>query len=132
MVIDSATYGNPGLCFRKTPQVSNAIHDYNTNDIHHVFATMSARIAIDPCLNKQEAVELVRATVNSHLRVITYKHSPTGRMTTTTPVEPIRAQAVAWLLMEKDKNNKSYWIQSLKTFTSNLFNPGLIEKGQCG
>ena len=121
-----------GFVLGKLLQVSNGIHDYNTNNIHHVFATMSAQIAIDPCLNNQEAVELVRKTVNSHLRVIINLDCPSDRMGTTTPVEPIVAQAVTLLLMEKDDNDKRYWARSIKTFSGSLSNPGLTEKGLWG
>ena len=105
MVIESAIQR---FVLGKLLQVSHGIHDYNTNNTHHVFATMSARIAIEPCLNNQEAVELVQKTVNSHLRVIINLHCPSGRMGTTTPVEPIVAQAVALLLMKKDDNDQRY------------------------
>ena len=83
-------------------------------------------------MNTEEAADLAREAVNSHLRIILDLHPFSGRMTTITLVEPIVAEAVAYLLMEKDTGGKHFWVQSIKPLTQKLLNPGLIEKGLRG
>lgn len=110
----------------------NALRAYNPSNIYHVFAVLAARVSLDPCLNTEEAADLAREAVNSHLRIILDLHPFSGRMTTVTPVEPIVAEAAAFLLMENDIDGKHYWVQSIKSLVQKLLNPGLIEKGLRG
>lgn len=100
---------------------------YDPRNVHHVFAALSFRFSLDPCLQNPRSLPLTRTAVNSHLRVVISMDQETGVMETITPSEPIMAKAAMDCLLLKQN-----WSESIKTLTNELLENGLIEKGLKG
>ena len=101
---------------------------YNPKDVNHVFAALSFRLSLDPCLQNPRALPLVRTAVNSYMRVVISMDHETGFMTTITPSEPVVAKAAMEFLCENAKN----WLVSIRTLAMELLQKGLVEKGLKG
>ena len=84
---------------------------YNPMDVNHVFAALSFRLSLDPCLQNPRALPLVRTAVNSFMRVVISMDHETGVMTTITPSEPVVAKAAMEFLCENANN----WFASIQT-----------------
>ncbi|KAF8541146.1 hypothetical protein BDD12DRAFT_803959 [Trichophaea hybrida] len=115
------------LCIQREPIIA-----YNVNNIDHIFATIASRVALDPCLNTAQSTVLAQNAVNRHLRIILHLDTFAGIMHTTTPAEPIIAEATAWLLTRRCPNGDLFWSSSIEKLTMNLLSPGLVEKGLRG
>ena len=101
---------------------------YDPKDVNHVFAALSFRLSLDPCLQSPRALPLVRTAVNSFMRVVISMDHETGIMDTITPSEPVVAKAAMEFLCENDKN----WPYSIQTLTEELLDKALVEKGLKG
>ncbi|KAI9762592.1 MAG: hypothetical protein M1840_001218 [Geoglossum simile] len=99
---------------------------YDPWNQNHVFAALSFRLSLDPCLENSLSLPLVRTAVGSFMRVVISIHQPTGNLHTVTPSEPILAKAAMEHLCEGN------WPNSVKTLTRGLLQQGLIEKGLKG
>src|SRR5436305_14317248 len=71
---------------------------FNIESSDHIFAALASRISLDPCLTNAEGVRLARNALNLHLRFVTALGT-SGWIETSTPSEPVIADAVAGLLM---------------------------------
>jgi hypothetical protein len=103
---------------------------YDTSNVNHVFAALASRLCLDICMDGVDAIALAREAVNSHLRIVLSVNctkNTFARMVTTTPSEPVVAEAVAELLCTKDN-----WRDSIMTLAMNLLGTGLVEKGLKG
>ena len=101
---------------------------YNPKDVNHVFAALSFRLSLDPCLQNTAALPLVRTAVNSFMRVVISMDHEIGVMRTITPSEPVVAEAAMGLLCENNKN----WSDSIQTLATELLEKALVEKGLKG
>lgn len=100
---------------------------YDAKNEDHVFAALSFRLSLDPCLNNSKALPLIRTSVNSHMRVVISIDEETDTMYTITPSEPVLAKAaMEHLCIEQN------WATSINTLVRNLFEKGLVEKGLKG
>jgi hypothetical protein len=100
---------------------------FNHNNKDHVFAALSFRLALDVCLQNPNSLSFTRTAVNSFMRVVISMDGDTGTMDTLTPSEPVLAKAAMELLC-----SEANWTNSIRTLTTDLLEPGLIEKGQKG
>jgi hypothetical protein len=103
---------------------------YDPWNQNHVFAALSFRLSLDPCLENSLSLPLVRTAVGSFMRVVISIHQPTGNLHTVTPSEPILAKAAMEHLCNPDAIGN--WPNSVKTLTRGLLQQGLIEKGLKG
>ncbi|KAI9763810.1 MAG: hypothetical protein M1840_009064 [Geoglossum simile] len=101
---------------------------YNPNNNHHAFAVLSFRLALDPCLESTISLPLLRTAVGSFMRIVISMDQRTGFLHTTTPSEPILAYAAMRHLCSRAGN----WLLSIDTFSRELLQQGLIEKGLKG
>lgn len=101
---------------------------YDPKNVDHVFAALSFRLSLDPCLQTPAALSLVRTAVNSFMRVVISMDHETGLMRTITPSEPIVAEAAMGFLCANDKN----WSYSIRTLALELLEKSLVEKGLKG
>lgn len=101
---------------------------YDPMDVNHVFAALSFRLFLDPCLQTPAALPLVRTAVNSFMRVVISMDHEIGVMHTITPSEPVVAKAAMGLLCANDKN----WSNSIQTLATGLLEKALVEKGLKG
>lgn len=101
---------------------------YDPKDVNHVFAALSFRLSLDPCLETAAALPLVRTAVNSFMRVVISMNHEIGVMHTITPSEPVVAKAAMGFLCENNKN----WSDSIWTLATELLEKALIEKGLKG
>jgi len=100
---------------------------YSHSNEHHVFAALSFRLALDICLQNPRTISLARTAVNSFMRVAISMDQDTGVAYTITPSEPVLAKAAMEYLCEQGS-----WTASIRTFTKELLEKGLIEKGLKG
>jgi len=101
--------------------------EYDPKIEHHVFAALSFRLSLDPCMHNPKTIPLIRTAVNSHMRVVVSMDEEAGTMHTTTPSEPILAKAAMEHLCIG-----SNWALSIGTLVKNLLDKGLVEKGLKG
>jgi len=100
---------------------------YNPSDKNHVFAALSFRLSLDPCMHNSKTLPLIGTAVNSHMRVVISIDEEAGTMHTITPSEPIIAKAAMEYLC--DGHN---WATSIDTLVRQLLEKGLVEKGLKG
>ena len=101
---------------------------YNPLNNHHVFAVLSFRLALDTCVETTISLPLLRTAVGSYMRVVISVDQRTGFLCTTTPSEPILANAAMMHLCKRPGN----WLFSITTLSRELLQQGLIEKGLKG
>jgi hypothetical protein len=111
--------------------------EFDASNTNHIFAAMSYRVCLQPCVSNREVVELSRKAVNSHLRVILQLDSDNGLLRTTAPSEPVVCEALAYLLNPRHGDSPRHedsnlWDASLRTLVNKLLSPGLIDKGRTG
>ncbi|KAI9776146.1 MAG: hypothetical protein M1839_000562 [Geoglossum umbratile] len=99
---------------------------YDSDNENHVFAALSFRLSLDPCLENSMSLPLVRTAVGSFMRVVISINQPTGNLHTVTPSEPILAKAAMEHLCAGN------WSKSIRTLSQKLLQQGLIEKGLQG
>ena len=104
---------------------------FDTSNVHHIFALMSYRVCTQPCMNNKGVAALCEQGVNSHLRVILEMDSENGLVATTTPSEPEVCEALAYLL-NSTGGNMGMWSSSLQTLVNKLLSPGLVDRGRTG
>lgn len=112
----------------KVKLIGGAPAEYNPEDPNQVFAVLSVRLFLDLVLANPKSLPLAQIAVNQHMRILDSVEPENGIMYTTTPSEPILANAAMHHLLSA----KNKWQLSLKTFTRELLNHGLIEKGRKG
>jgi hypothetical protein len=95
---------------------------YDPKNVNHVFAVLSHRICLEPCLQRYETVDIERKAVESHLRVIVGFEPKSGYFQTTSQPEPIVSDAAAALLLDQDKR----WEMTIESLYNRLMSPGLI------
>ncbi|PGH14454.1 hypothetical protein AJ80_05899 [Polytolypa hystricis UAMH7299] len=100
---------------------------FNPENKHEVFAALSFRLSLDVCVENSGSLPLLRTAVGAYMRVVLSVNQRSGYLETTTPSEPILAQAAMDFLCEVTN-----WQMSIKTLTNNLLREGLIEKGLKG
>ena len=113
---------------RKSTDDQSKRAPYDPKDVDHVFAAISFRLSLDPCLQNPATLPLIRTAVNSFMRVVISMDHETGVMCTITPSEPVVAKAAMELLCENDKN----WDISISTLARELLEKVLVEKGLKG
>lgn len=97
---------------------------------NQVFALLASRLCLDLCMGGGEAVQLAQDAVDIHLRLITGYDSEQGLISTTTPSEPIVADAAAGVLMCKESSSPEYiWTRAILTMADELLSKGLVSKG---
>ena len=100
---------------------------YEPHNVNHVFAALSFRLSLDPCMHNSDTLPLIGTAVNSHMRVVISIDEEAGTMHTITPSEPIIAKvAMEYLCAEYN------WATSITTLVRELLGKGLIEKGLKG
>ncbi|KAI9774504.1 MAG: hypothetical protein M1839_001692 [Geoglossum umbratile] len=102
-----------------------ATYDYDNEN--HVFAALSFRLSLDPCLENSMSLPLVTTAVGSFMRVVISINQPTGNLHTVTPSEPILAKAAMEHLCRPGR-----WSGSVDILSRELLQKGLIEKGLKG
>ncbi|KAI9783978.1 MAG: hypothetical protein M1839_002923 [Geoglossum umbratile] len=100
---------------------------YDSDNENHVFAALSFRLSLDPCLENSMSLPLVRTAVGSFMRVVISINQPTGNLHTVTPSEPVLAKAAMEHLCHPGK-----WSSSVDKLSRELLQNGLIEKGLKG
>jgi hypothetical protein len=116
--------------------------EYNTMKAAQLFAVLSARISLDPCLQSDTAVKLEVQAVHSHLRWILFVDHDDGCITTTSQPEPILAEIAASLLMSPvngpmkgtstTTDDDNHWGLTMEAMFLQLMSPGFIDKGRTG
>jgi hypothetical protein len=101
---------------------------YDARNRDHVFAALSFRLSLDPCLQNPRTLPLIKTAVNSFMRVVISMDHETGVMKTITPSEPVVAKAAMEFLCENQDN----WSDSIRTLTEELLEKALVEKGLRG
>jgi hypothetical protein len=115
-------------------EVASAIHwrhpgaECNPEDSNQVFAILSVRLCLDLVLANPKSFPMAQTAVNQYMRILDSVEPENGIMYTTTPSEPILANAA----MHHLYSTRTKWPLSLKTFTKDLLNHGIIEKGRKG
>ena len=104
----------------------------STRPVHQVFALLASRLTLDLVMNHPEAASLAREAVNSHLRLMTGWDSLTGATSTTTPSEPIVADAAAGVLLATSQAGVLNWVQCTNILANELLARGLVGKGLRG
>ena len=121
---------------------------YDPLNVNHVFAALSSRLCLDVCMEGEPSISLAHKAVNSHLRIVlsieSAKKSKTKelsnkantentrsleRMITTTPSEPVVAEAVANMFFGTERSS---WAASIITLANSLLGGGLVQKGTKG
>jgi len=97
----------------------------------HLFVVMAYRIAIDPCLNKTETVDLEERAVSSHLRWINEVDQKTGAFKSMSLSEPLVSEAAASVLIERTIENDP-WLGSITQLYFHFFSAGRIDRGRAG
>lgn len=103
---------------------------FNTRDHQQVFAVLSSRLCLDPCTKNEGTVEFSEQAVNNHLRIILALDNTGSRIATTTPAEPVVAEAAAYLMVED--GSRDLWGGAICTLVASLLQPGLVDKGRAG
>ncbi|KAF8456733.1 hypothetical protein BDZ91DRAFT_523192 [Kalaharituber pfeilii] len=112
---------------------------FDFNNQNHVFAVLSFRILLDPCINCEESTKLVTESVNSHLRLVIGMDQEASSFRTISPSEPIVAHVAASLLMGggytltscQGRDPTLVWSRSI-TILSHLLARGVVDKGLKG
>jgi hypothetical protein len=108
-------------------KLTNGEH-FDPQNKHHVFAVLSQRICLEPVLTSSEALALADESVANHMRLLT-GISPDRRMFHTySPSEPILALGAIRILYKKP----NLWAPILDTFSKQLCQSGLVDKGLMG
>lgn len=94
-----------------------------------LFAFLSYRVAIDPCLNRVESASLEERTVSSHLRWVSSVRESSGMLHTVTLEEPIVSAAAASAASSSKTN---IWIPIIQGMHDKLCSPGLIDRARTG
>ncbi|KAL1964486.1 hypothetical protein VTN77DRAFT_6912 [Rasamsonia byssochlamydoides] len=105
----------------------NPSRTYDAFNVDHVFAVLSVRLCLDMNLANPVTLPLAQTAVNVYMRMVDSVDPSTGAMFTTTPSEPILANAAMRHLCRGMS-----WAFSIKTFTTELLNRGAIDKGRKG
>lgn len=87
---------------------SSVPFNYDPEDEGHVFATLAARVSLDPCSTtvlSPNVKRLVSTAVGRHLRLIFHMYAETSALTTTTPSEPVVSDAVAAWFFERPRES---------------------------
>jgi len=102
---------------------------FDPTDQHQVLAVLSQRVCVDTVLFSSEALKLAERSVASHMRLLTGFAPDQQTFYTYSPSEPILALGAAQLLY----NGKNDVLgRVLDTFSTNLCETGLVEKGLLG
>jgi len=104
---------------------------YSPRDLNHVLAMLSVRVCLDPCLQTSRAIEMASSAVDSHLRVIMQMNPDYRLVKTASPPEPILAEAAAFGLRAKHREQNP-WVSTLKVLFTELLSGGLVDKGTAG
>ena len=104
---------------------------FNIESSDHIFAALASRISLDPCLTNAEGVRLARNALNLHLRFVTALGT-SGWIETSTPSEPVIADAAAGLLMREDSAKRTIWAKSIRVLAEQLLGKSLVDKGTKG
>jgi hypothetical protein len=100
---------------------------YDAFNADQVFAVLSVRLCLDMNLANPVTLTLSQTAVNVYMRMVDSVDPSTGVMFTTTPSEPILANAAMRHLCRG-----MCWAFSIKTFTTELLDCGVIDKGRKG
>ncbi|XTI89585.1 hypothetical protein V2W45_1458380 [Cenococcum geophilum] len=100
---------------------------YDPRDVNHVFAALSFRLSLDPCMHNSKTLPLIGTAVNSYMRVVISIDEEAETMHTITPSEPIVAKAAMEYLCDEH-----VWAASIRTLVRELFDKGLVDKGLKG
>jgi hypothetical protein len=105
----------------------NPYRAYDAFSVDQVFAVLSVRLCLDMNLANPVTLTLSQTAVNIYMRMVDSMDPSTGIMFTTTPSEPILANAAMRHLCRGMS-----WAFSIKTFTAELLGCGVIDKGRKG
>jgi hypothetical protein len=106
---------------------SNLSGSYDAFNVDQAFAVLSVRLCLDMNLANPMALTLSQTAVNVYMRMVDSVDPLTGVLFTTTPSEPILANAAMRHLCRG-----MAWAFSIKTFTAELLDYGVINKGRKG
>ncbi|ODM16029.1 hypothetical protein SI65_08463 [Aspergillus cristatus] len=131
-----ARFGRPlWLVYRKPDKIARAKiigsrfgEPYHPEDRDHAFAILSVRVCLDLNLANPITLPVSHSAVNVHMQKLSHFDSATGVMFTRAPVEPILSKAAMQHLCADPQN----WNRSIKTFTSELLDHGVVEKWSKG
>ena len=124
------------LCYEQSPKSTRdyvimkllgGVMDCVATKTDHAFALIANRICLQPSMNDKTSYEVAVKSVDLHLRLLTAVHNHLGTISTTTPSEPIVADAAFHLLGISDN-----WEKALTQVINDLFSHGRIEKGEIG
>jgi hypothetical protein len=102
---------------------------FDPTDQHQVLAVLSQRVCVDTVLFSSEALELAERSVACHMRLLTGFALDQQTFYTYSPSEPMLALAATQLLY----NHKNDVLgKVLDTFSKNLCEAGVVEKGLLG
>lgn len=100
----------------------------NTRHRKEVFAVLSNRLYLDFNMANPITLPLAQDAVNYYMRDVISVDPSTGIMFTQTPNEPILSYAA----MRHLCSERWTWAQALETFTTELLDRGVVDKGQEG
>jgi hypothetical protein len=104
--------------------------DRNTQN--HAFALLAPQLCLDPCTNSEAASELIRDSIDNHLRLAIGYDQSNGLRKTITPSEPIVVDAAASVLMEAQQGGLLNMVTCINTFATALLRGELVERGGQG
>jgi len=103
--------------------------EFDPEDKNQVLAILSQRVCVDTVLVTSQALQLADRSVANHMRLMTGISHKQRTFQTHAPSEPILALGAARLLYNKKNTVLG---QVLKTFSLQLCESGLVEKGLLG
>ena len=98
----------------------------------HLFEVLAYRVALDPVINRLEAVSLEEEAVQSHLRWITEVSASSGFVETISLEEPIVSEAATSLFCHRMPNITDPWIDTIREVYNKLCLPGIIDCDRTG
>jgi hypothetical protein len=103
---------------------------FDPSDANHVFAVLSQRICLEPVVVGSEAIHLAVRSVSHHMRLLTGVSAGHQIFHTHSPSEPALALGAIDCLY--NTTERGLWAKVLETFSKDLCNRGLVDKGDLG
>ena len=99
---------------------------FNNQDKYHVLAVLAQRLCIEPVFSSTEAVELTDRSIADHMKLLIGTSYNRRRLYAYSPSEPALVLGTASIIY------KDRWAPILDTFSKQLCEAGLVEKGFVG